>query len=165
MRRKAIPPPTPMAQRSIKPIKAFVSPIGIQPMAVFIPSSSPVVLQVGSFSSCVKGLTEQQTRPAASQVFTFLNWTSPDSQLVLQTPGQATGVTSDLGTQQNSDPLGPAVQPVAVTGCSFELQEVLQVPPWELQLWACASAKWGKNRSTNKNRAETKKTFFISIWV
>jgi hypothetical protein len=44
MRRKAIPPPIPIAQPRMKPIKALVFPTGIQPIAVLIDSSpQPVV--------------------------------------------------------------------------------------------------------------------------
>ena len=101
-------------------------------MAVSIPFPSS---QVGSRSP-ISGFTEQQTLPDASHEFTFRNCTSPVPQLVLQVPGHGTGVTCDLGTQQNWGALGPTTQPVADTACSFELQEVLQFPPWEEQLGA-----------------------------
>lgn len=162
--RKAIPPPTPIAQRKIKATNWFVSLTGIQPMAVFISPSlgqPKVGLLLGTM-----GFVEQQTCPLASQVFLLINLLSPvRHSLYLQVPGQiAAIILSDvLGTQQLSPgPFpGAPLQSNFPTDCSEDSQFNLQVPSRAVHSGP-AQIVLGEKINKTKKRAAAKNNFLIA---
>jgi hypothetical protein len=82
MRRKAIPPPMPIAQRRIKLINSSELEMGMQPIAVSIPWPP---LQVGSVGGTPLPVGTQQKLPDR-QSWLPIPLSVPVSQLALQVP-------------------------------------------------------------------------------